>query len=322
MITLFLLISIKANSQTTARIGSTTGNCACDVTVCNGGNTYVDIVVPAGSRANISLMQQTTGCGDNEYFLDNGENVVMTWISNSENRSMTLFSGNGSSLATVSENCYYNNDGSSITLRITLASNRQDEATQVTYNVVSGNSSCSNLPVELTSFNAKLNSQSILLTWQTATELNNAKFIIETSTQGEVFQRIGEIAGAGTTTEPQNYTFTHHTPSAGMNYYRLKQVDVDGTFEYSKVIAINAPGSNDLFAFPNPTRDKITLQYDQSKGTGNIQLLDALGRRINANIGGYAGNYDIKLPEGLPKGTYWLRVERGGKVQTVPVVKE
>lgn len=179
------------------------------------------------------------------------------------------------------------------------------------------------LPVVLTSFIAEMiDNSSISIIWQTATELNNSKFIIETSTQGEVFQRIGEIAGAGTTTEPQNYTFTHHTPSAGVNYYRLKQVDVDGTFEYSKVIAINAPGSNDLFAFPNPTRDKITLQYDQSKGTGNIQLLDALGRRINANIGGYAGNYDIKLPEGLPKGTYWLRVERGGKVQTVPVVKE
>lgn len=177
------------------------------------------------------------------------------------------------------------------------------------------------LPVELSSFTAELKDD-VKLNWQTATELNNSKFIIETSTQGEVFQRIGEIAGAGTTTEPQNYTFTHHTPNAGVNYYRLKQVDVDGTFEYSKVIAINAPGSAAIFAFPNPARDKITLQYDQSKGAGNIQLFDALGRRVNASIGGYAGNYEVKLPEGLSKGTYWLKVERAGKVQTVPVVKE
>lgn len=180
----------------------------------------------------------------------------------------------------------------------------------------------SGLPVELSYFNAILKEYSTQLSWQTSTELNNAKFIIETTAQGEVFQPLGEVAGAGTTTEPQNYSFTHHTPSAGINYYRLKQVDFDGTFEYSKVIAIEAAGSNDIFAFPNPARDKVTLQYDQSKGAGNIQLLDGLGRRIQARITGYAGNYDLSLPESLARGTYWLKVERGGKVQTLPVVKE
>lgn len=192
-----------------------------------------------------------------------------------------------------------------------------------------GNSGCTPctltpavLPVNLSTFYLTPIDNSISLNWQTSSELNNDKFIIETSTEGEVFNRIGEMDGAGTTTEPQDYTFTHHTPSAGVNYYRLKQVDFDGTFEYSKVIAINTPGSKDIFAFPNPAKDKITLQYDHSKGAGNIQLFDALGRRVNASIAGYAGNYEVKLPEGLPKGTYWLKVERGGQVQTVPVVKE
>lgn len=184
------------------------------------------------------------------------------------------------------------------------------------------NSSNGILPVVLKSFEGRVQVESVNLTWQTSTELNNAKFIIETSPLGEVFQSLGEVAGAGTTTEPQNYRFTHHTPSAGINYYRLKQVDFDGTFEYSKVIAIEAAGSQDIFAFPNPAREKITLQYDQSKGAGNIQLLDGLGRRINASIAGYAGNYELTLPESLARGTYWLKVERGGRVQTLPVVKE
>ena len=178
------------------------------------------------------------------------------------------------------------------------------------------------LPVVLISFSAAMQQEVTKLSWQTSAELNNDKFIIETSTEGEVFNRIGEIDGAGSTTETHDYTFTHHTPSAGVNYYRLKQVDFDGTFEYSKVLAINAPGSKDVFAFPNPAKDKITVQYDYSKGAGNIQLYDALGRRINASIAGYAGNYEVKLPDGLAKGTYWLKVERGGQVQTVPVVKE
>lgn len=120
----------------------------------------------------------------------------------------------------------------------------------------------------------------------------------------------------------RDYQFTYHTPSEGANYYRLKQVDFDGTFAYSKVVAVNAPGSNDIFAFPNPTKDKITVQYDHTKGAGNIQLFNALGQRLNASIGGYAGNYEVKLPDGLAKGTYWLKVERGGKVQTLPVMKE
>jgi len=67
---------------------------------------------------------------------------------------------------------------------------------------------------------------------------------------------------------------------------------------------------------------KTKLLCDHSRGDGYIQLLDALGRRLNANIVGSAGNYEIDLPVGLPKGTYWLKVERAGEVQTLPVMKE
>ncbi|WP_421796948.1 T9SS type A sorting domain-containing protein [Haliscomenobacter sp.] len=145
---------------------------------------------------------------------------------------------------------------------------------------------------------------------------------IERSFDGELFSEVGQVKGRGTTLIPFTYSFVDYSASEGVNYYRLRQVDFDKSIQYSKVIAINAPGSNDIFAFPNPAKDKITLQYDYSKGAGNIQLYDALGRRINASIAGYAGNYEVKLPEGLAKGTYWLKVERGGQVQTVPVVKE
>jgi Secretion system C-terminal sorting domain len=178
------------------------------------------------------------------------------------------------------------------------------------------------LPVTLAAFTGDQDDGKVSLKWETSSELNNEKFIIETSVEGEVFNRIGEIAGAGTSTEAHHYQFTHHTPSEGVNYYRLKQVDFDGTFEYSKVIAVNAPGSQDIFAFPNPAKDKINLQYDHSKGSSNIQLFDAQGRTVNANIKGYAGNYEVKLPDGLAKGMYWLKVERSGKIKMLPVMKE
>ena len=164
--------------------------------------------------------------------------------------------------------------------------------------------------------------QSVNLSWATASELNNDKFIIETSNEGEIFSGIGEIQGAGTTFEGKTYQFTHHTPSAGMNYYRLKQMDFDGTFAYSKVVAVEAPGSTDIVAYPNPAKDRLYVQYDRSKGPGTLYLMDALGRRIKTNIAGSNDSYEINLPSGLPMGTYWLRLVRGGKVQTLPVIKE
>jgi Secretion system C-terminal sorting domain len=176
------------------------------------------------------------------------------------------------------------------------------------------------LPVTLSSFSGAASEQ-VKLEWATSAELNNERFIVETSTEGEVFNRIGEIAGAGTSTEAHTYQFTHQTPSAGVNYYRLKQVDFDGTFAYSKVIAINAAGNDKIFVFPNPVTDQLNIQYDQSKGSAALFLFDAMGRKINTTVGGYAGYYETKLPTDLPAGTYWLRVIRSGKVQTMPIVK-
>ena len=178
------------------------------------------------------------------------------------------------------------------------------------------------LPVTWGPFSATLNQQAVVLEWATATELNNDKFIIESSATGELFQAIGQLKGAGTSSEAKRYRFVHRNPVAGTNYYRLKQVDFDGRSAYSKVLAIDAPGTPGLLAFPNPVKDRLYLQYDYAQGPSQIQLLDALGRRIALNIGGEAGNYDIQVPSDLPRGAYWLRVVRKGAVQAVTVMKE
>jgi Secretion system C-terminal sorting domain len=182
--------------------------------------------------------------------------------------------------------------------------------------------SSSLLPVELSAFEAGLEGKKVVLHWTTANELNNEKFILESSTDGEIFSAIGEVQGAGTTTETHDYRFVHHTPVVGANYYRLKQMDFDGTFAYSKVLAVEAVDKVDMLLFPNPAKDQLYLQYPISNGPSQIQLFDALGRRIKTSITGYTGNYEVKLPESLAGGTYWLRVERGGKVQTLAIVKQ
>jgi len=178
------------------------------------------------------------------------------------------------------------------------------------------------LDIKLISFEAKQEDSGVILIWKVASETDNDFMAVERSFDGELFSEIGQVKGRGTTLIPFTYNFVDYSASEGVNYYRLRQVDFDKSIQYSKVIAINAPGSVDILSFPNPAKDKITVQYDYSKGAGNIQMFDALGRRVNASIAGYAGNYEVKLPDGLAKGTYWLKVERGGQVQTLPVVKE
>lgn len=89
-----------------------------------------------------------------------------------------------------------------------------------------------------------LNDQTTLLSWQTASEINNEKFAIERSTNNESFDLIGEIKGAGTSSQVQNYAFEDNQFHAGINYYRLKQIDFDGQIEYSKTITVVNKNNN------------------------------------------------------------------------------
>jgi hypothetical protein len=94
------------------------------------------------------------------------------------------------------------------------------------------------LPVELVKFEAKNQAKSTILTWTTASEKDNDVFKIEHSTNGKIYESIGEVKGKGTIYTATNYSFEHPTPSVGVNYYRLKQVDFDGTFAYSPVRSV------------------------------------------------------------------------------------
>lgn len=178
------------------------------------------------------------------------------------------------------------------------------------------------LPVELGSFSANYNNNQIELKWQTLSELNNNRFEVEHSRDGYHFQSVGTVEGAGTITEAKNYFYFHRLSISGTHYYRLKQVDTDGTFEYSNVVGVIVDNGGQLSIYPNPAKDVIYVQQDELDGTSNFQLMDALGRKLNTSMSGNAGLYEIKLPTGLPKGTYWLKVECGGKIQTLAVVKE
>ena len=163
------------------------------------------------------------------------------------------------------------------------------------------------LPVELIEFTAKREENSSVLLWQTATEINNAYFEIQRSGDGFHFENIGKVPGAGTTSGLQNYTFTDHTPLSGLNYYRLKQVDFDGAFEYSPTRVVDfRTEPEELSVFPIPTSDVLNIVGNNSS---TICIYDMTGRRVMVDV---SHDNTINVSH-LPAGQYVMQV--GQKVK-------
>lgn len=140
------------------------------------------------------------------------------------------------------------------------------------------------LPVELLAFAGKAVNKAIILNWATATEKNNDYFVIERSTDAKEFKPVGKLNGNINSSQLQNYTFTDATPVKGLQYYRLKQVDLDGAFEYSRVIAVSLSGTVNAeqpVLYPNPTRNNATILVNSNIAeTATLVLYDALGNTI------------------------------------------
>ncbi len=172
------------------------------------------------------------------------------------------------------------------------------------------------LPVELVSFIGKLEKSRALLFWETATEVNNSHFLIEKSTDGIHWNNIGRVAGNGTTAEPKSYQFIDNQPVAGMNYYRLQQVDFDGTAERSPIVAVAFYQNNTVRAYPNPAADALTLAIFSVKSTdATLEILDANGRLVRQMpmplVHGSL-TFETNIAE-LASGVYFMRLlENGG----------
>lgn len=140
------------------------------------------------------------------------------------------------------------------------------------------------VPVELTSFTANASQSSVVLVWETATEVNNYGFEIERSFDNTNFSTLGFVKGKGSTTEKQIYSFTDQTSLTGKTYYRLRQVDFDGRFEYSEVISVEntIPESFSLNQnFPNPFNPSTRIQFSIPQETQvELAIYDATGKLV------------------------------------------
>jgi hypothetical protein len=167
------------------------------------------------------------------------------------------------------------------------------------------------LPITLIAFNAQQKNNSVIVTWATSSEVNNDYFTLEQSKDGENFKAIKIVKGAGFSNEVLNYNFLHDKPFTGINYYRLKQTDFDGTFTYSDIIAVNVKSiENKLSVYPNPVSNKqFTVSGLLQEEEYTISLCDLNGRIIKSiqTDNGHEINFQIETE--LSNGIYFVIVQ-------------
>ena len=161
------------------------------------------------------------------------------------------------------------------------------------------------LPVTLLSFNAVLNGNAGSITWSTSAEKNVQHFMLERSADGQQFAAIATIA-ASNTSRINNYNFTDMNLLTGLNYYRLKVVDKDGSVSYSRIAVINTRLKGMLVVYPNPVKDQLQVTFPAIAGKASLEIVSAAGKIIaqytllNNNI---QNSFNVSA---LAKGVYWL----------------
>lgn len=177
------------------------------------------------------------------------------------------------------------------------------------------------LPVTLIYFRAAATAENTVdLAWSTASEVNNSHFDIERSSDGKKFSKIKRVAGSGDKHQTSTYTSIDKAPLSGVSYYRLKQTDFDGTYAYSRIIAVELKGFVESIAtFPNPATDQIIVKLDHAPlQPYGFELLQNNGQVIKEGmLYGPATTLDVSQ---LTAGIYLLRV-KGLTPQTFKIVK-
>jgi hypothetical protein len=188
------------------------------------------------------------------------------------------------------------------------------------------------LPVELASFAASVSGNSVSLSWTTISEKNNHGFEVERSTIEDPWETAGFIGGKGTTTEINHYSFTDENLSAGKYNYRLKQIDLDGSFNYFKLaelVEIGTPAKYELSQnYPNPFNPSTTIRYSLAKESEvTLKIYDLLGREVASlvNEKQNAGNYQVEFStlngiQNISSGIYFYTIKAGSFIQTMKMM--
>ncbi|MEM9929413.1 MAG: T9SS type A sorting domain-containing protein [Bacteroidota bacterium] len=173
------------------------------------------------------------------------------------------------------------------------------------------------LPVEFSALSAESVKQNVMVKWSTASESGNVGFEVQHSTSGLLFQPLGMVSAAPDGQNGSNYSFEHQQAPLGRNFYRLKQMDLDGGFSYSEVVTTVVEASGEpLSVYPNPADDAI---FVSAKERGQLAIRDAQGQIINQiNATGDPQRIDLSR---LNAGLYFITLNNGSTVTSQRFIK-
>ena len=181
------------------------------------------------------------------------------------------------------------------------------------------------LPVQFVSFDAQLQGEKVLVTWATAQEQNASHFEVQKSVDGTSFATIGSVNAKGNSTTLTNYAFTDNNVAPGVSYYRLRQVDLDAKFVYTKTVTIKNEGRGKAFyAWPNPVTDVLNVSLNQTKPERlMLRVVDYNGRTLRSNaFNTVRGLNQVSLNfSGLPAGMYIIQITGGETTLTQKIIK-
>ncbi|OON68669.1 hypothetical protein B0919_13325 [Hymenobacter sp. CRA2] len=174
------------------------------------------------------------------------------------------------------------------------------------------------LPVELVSFDAKLRNGKVALTWVTAQEKNNRGFELQRSQNGRDFTSFGFVAGHGTSSVRHEYSAEDAQPLAGTSYYRLKQIDNDGSVSYSQLVAVKNGRTAEVTVFPNPMDDVLNVRLASPGADAEVVVSDMMGRVVLRGKLSADGTFNTSS---LRSGNYIVTVTNGAEKTNHKVTK-
>ena len=179
------------------------------------------------------------------------------------------------------------------------------------------------LPVELIAFDVTCQQSKVVINWSTATEINNDYFVIEKSADAVNFFEVTTIYGAGNSNTLLDYSYIDKNNSSGVNYYRLKQVDFDGTTTYSQLISMsdcNNEGDLNIQLYPNPAVNNVTLHVQEPTNT-QISILNDIGQEVFFLDHINQTKTTISVAK-FSKGIYLVKVQNGQQQKMIKLVKQ
>ena len=185
------------------------------------------------------------------------------------------------------------------------------------------------LPVKLLSLQANLLGEKILLNWSTTSEMNNLGFEIQRSADSKLFEKAGFVKGNGNSIQINNYSFTDCSADLSRTvYYRLKQIDNDGKYEFSEIVSVKKDRMTNsmIDVYPNPFMGECNLKLESNiDGTMSYSLYDIHGKQIDSQRKDFVkGSFTIPLSvlNDLQSGIYFLRVILNDQQKTMKIIKQ